>query len=189
MSSPPVALLKLMFLWTWDGYLMESLDFPKRCQATCCIWCVTWDSSWANAGEMHFILRWLGTQQYILYSWGDIRVLLVLWQCSWVFYGVQSRKSRFLTSLIGNTEFLCRQCRGIGPHLAARGKSHEFSWAPAGTRGIFSSYGVDFHSKLLLVHDVRSLVYVWRIPQEHKLGFAGQYGSFGRSSGSSGVLF
>ena len=124
----PVALLKLMFLWTWDGYLMESLDFPKRCQATCCIWCVTRDGSWANAGEMRFILSWFAVHQYILHSRGDISVLLVVWQCSWVFYGVQWRKSRFLTCLIGNTEFLCRQCRGIGPHLVARGKSHEFSW-------------------------------------------------------------
>ena len=29
--------------------------------------------------------------------------------------------------LIGKTQLLCMQCRGIGPHLAARGKSHEFS--------------------------------------------------------------
>ena len=30
-------------------------------------------------------------------------------------------------SLIGNTELLSTKCRGIGPHLAARGKSPEFS--------------------------------------------------------------
>ena len=29
--------------------------------------------------------------------------------------------------LIGKTQFLCTQCRGIGPHLVARGKSHGFS--------------------------------------------------------------
>ena len=147
-SSPPVALLKLMFLWTWDGYLMESPDFPKGSQSTCCIWCVTRDGSWASAGEMCFILSWFGVHQYILHSWGDISVLFILWQCSWVFYRVQARKSRFLMCLIGNTEYLCRQCRGIGPHLAARGNSHEFSWLAAGTRDIFSSYGVDVHSKL-----------------------------------------
>ena len=27
----------------------------------------------------------------------------------------------------GNMELLCMQCRGIGPHLSARGKSHVFS--------------------------------------------------------------
>ena len=30
-------------------------------------------------------------------------------------------------SLIGNMPLLSMNCRGIGPHLAARGKSHEFS--------------------------------------------------------------
>ena len=33
------------------------------------------------------------------------------------------------------------KCRGIGPHLAARGRSHEFSRVAAGTWCIFSSYG------------------------------------------------
>ena len=50
--------------------------------------------------------------------------------------------------LTGNTEFLCTQCRGSGPHLAARGKSHEFSRVAAGTWGIFSSYGRDGHLKV-----------------------------------------
>ena len=42
--------------------------------------------------------------------------------------------------LIGKTQLLCMQCRGIGPHLVARGKSHGFSRVPAGTWVIFSSY-------------------------------------------------
>ena len=29
-------------------------------------------------------------------------------------------------SLIGKTQLLCMQCRVIGPHLVARGKSHGF---------------------------------------------------------------
>ena len=33
----------------------------------------------------------------------------------------------FLTTLIGNMELLSMKCRGIGPHLAVTGKSHEFS--------------------------------------------------------------
>ena len=49
--------------------------------------------------------------------------------------------------LIGNTQLLCIQCRGIGPHLVARGKSHGFSRVAAGTWGIFSSYDSDAHSK------------------------------------------
>ena len=40
------------------------------------------------------------------------------------------------------------KCRGIGPHLAARGKSHEFSRVAAGTWCICSRYGGDGHLKL-----------------------------------------
>ena len=50
--------------------------------------------------------------------------------------------------MIGNTEFGCTRCGGIGSHLAARGKSHEFSLVEAGTWGIFSIYGGDGHLKL-----------------------------------------
>ena len=61
---------------------------------------------------------------------------------------VPSVKSRFLTSLIGNMELLSMKCRGIGPRLAARAKSHEFSRVAAGTWCIFSSYRGDGHLKL-----------------------------------------
>ena len=50
-----------------------------------------------------------------------------------------------------NTEFLCLQCCGIGPHLAPRGESHGFSRVAAGTWGIFSSYDGDGPSKLVFV--------------------------------------
>ena len=53
--------------------------------------------------------------------------------------------------LTGNTELLCIQCKGIGPHLSARGKSHGFSQVAMVTWGIFSSYGGDGHSKLEFV--------------------------------------
>ena len=49
--------------------------------------------------------------------------------------------------LIGQTQLLCMQCRGIRHHLAARGKAHGFSRAASGTWGIFSSYENDAHSK------------------------------------------
>ena len=48
---------------------------------------------------------------------------------------------------IGKMQLLCMECRGIGPHLVARGKSHGFSRVAAGTCGIFSSYDEDAHSK------------------------------------------
>ena len=50
-------------------------------------------------------------------------------------------------SLNGNTEHLSMKCRGIGPHLAARGKTHEFPRVAAGTWCIFSSDGADGHLK------------------------------------------
>ena len=49
--------------------------------------------------------------------------------------------------LIGKTQLLCMQCRGIGPHLVARGKSLGFSRVAAGNCVIFSSYDGDAHSK------------------------------------------
>ena len=86
----PVAILKLMFLETWDGCLRESLDGCKWSQATCCIWCGIWDGYGFNEGEMCFILSWFGVHQSILHWWGDISVPLLLWQCSWVFSLVPS---------------------------------------------------------------------------------------------------
>ena len=49
--------------------------------------------------------------------------------------------------LLGTTQLLCMQCRGIGPHLVAGGTSHRFSQVAAGTCGVFSSYDGDAHSK------------------------------------------
>ena len=116
-----------MILCTWDGYLMESLEFPKGSQATCSVWCGLRGFYGANAREIGLISIWYWVHRAIFHSWCDISVLLVLWQGCWAFCGVQSRKSRLLTCLIGKTQFLCTQCRGIGPHLAPRGKSHVFS--------------------------------------------------------------
>ena len=43
------------------------------------------------------------------------------------------------------------QCRGIGPHLMERGKSHGFSRLEAATRGLSSSYDGDGSSKLVFI--------------------------------------
>ena len=53
--------------------------------------------------------------------------------------------------LIGKTQLLCMQCRGIGIHLVARGKSPGFPRVADGPWGIYSSYSVDVHSKLEFV--------------------------------------
>ena len=43
------------------------------------------------------------------------------------------------------------QCRGIGPHLVAKGKSFGFSRVVVGTWRMFSSYGGDGPSKIMFV--------------------------------------
>ena len=102
--------------------------------------CIQW-----RGNVLHLELIW-GTPS-ILPSGGDISVLLVFLQSCWGLSRVQSSKSRLLMCLIGKMQLLCMQCRGIGPHLVARGKSHGFTRVAAGTWGIFSSYDGDAHSK------------------------------------------
>ena len=67
-----------------------------------------------------------------------------------------------LTCLIGNTELLCMQCSGIGPYLAARGKSQGFSQVAAGSWLTFSSYSGDGHSKLVFVQQCQDSCLVMR---------------------------
>ena len=64
--------------------------------------------------------------------------------------------------LVGNMEVLCKQCRGIGPHLAAKGKSHGFSRVAAGTWDIISSFSGDGHSKLVFVQRCQDSCLVMR---------------------------
>ena len=136
-SIPWVAVLKLVFLQTWDMCLRDSVELPKGSQATCPVWCGTSEGSGANTGDLCLISSWFRVHRAVCHSSGDISVLLDLWQCSWGFSGVPSSKSRLLTCLIGNTELLCMQCRGIGPHLSGRGKSHGFSKVSACSCRIF----------------------------------------------------
>ena len=137
-----------MILYTWDGCLRESLEVPKGSQATCSVWCGSRCGYGANAMEIGFISIGFWVHQAILHSWGDITVLLVLWQFCWGLSGVQSSKSRLLTCLIGKTQLLWTKCTGFGPHLVARGKSHGFFRVAAGTYGIFSRNGGDVLAKL-----------------------------------------
>ena len=71
------ALLKLMILYTWDGCLRESLEVPKGSQATCSVWCGFLAGYGANAREIGLISICFWVHWAILYSWGDISVLLV----------------------------------------------------------------------------------------------------------------
>ena len=121
---PQPALLKLMILYTWDGCLRESLEVPKGSQATCSVWCGSRGGYGANAMEIVLISIWFWVHRTILHSWGDISLLLVFWQSCRGLSRVQSSKSRLHMCLIGKTQLLCLQCRGIGPILVAREKSH-----------------------------------------------------------------
>ena len=140
-----------MILYTWDGCLWESLEVPNGSQATFSVWCGSRRGYGANAREIGLYSIWFWVHRAILHSWGDISVLLVLWQWCSGLSGVQSSKPTLLTCLIGITQLLWPQCRWFGPLLAARGKSHGFSRVAAGIWGIFSSYSGDVHSKLEFV--------------------------------------
>ena len=127
-----------------------------------------WNARWLvfNEAEMCFILSWFGVHQYILHSWGDFRVLLFLWQCSWGFSSVPSGKSRFLTSLIGNTELLRMKCRGIGPHLGKLNYAwQENTHASGGEPGSQVSL-ISWHSYIGIpvnFHEVSGIVTFWSI--------------------------
>ena len=72
-----------------------------------------------------------------------------------------------------NMDFLFMQCRGIGPHLVARGNSHGFSRVAVRTRCIFSSYCGDAPSKLVFVQWCQDSCLVAR----YTSGFSSRLGS------------
>ena len=60
--------------------------------------------------------------------------------------------------LIRKTQLLCMLCRGIGPHLMARGKSHGFSRVAAGS-GVYSRVAMGMPIlNVSLFSEVRTLV-------------------------------
>ena len=80
-NIPQAALLKLMILYTSEGFLRESLEVPTGSQATCSLWCGSRGGYGANAREIGLISIWFWVHRAIFHSWGDISVLLILWQC------------------------------------------------------------------------------------------------------------
>ena len=72
-----------MILYTSYGCLREYLEFPKGSLATCSVWFGSRGGYGANAREIGLISIWFWLHRIILHSWGDIRILLVLWQCCW----------------------------------------------------------------------------------------------------------
>ena len=70
------------------------------------------------------------------------------------------------------------QCRGIGPHHAAKGRSHEFFRVAAGTFGIFSTYGRDGHLKIGFVQRSQDSCLVAMDISGISTRMAGQYRHF-----------
>ena len=78
--------------------------------------------------------------------------------------------------LIGKMQLLCMQCRGIGPHLVVRGKSHGFSRVAAGT-GVYSrvTKGMSIRNSSLFIEvrnlsryegQLRNVNYAWQVNWE-----------------------
>ena len=102
-------------------------------------------------------IQWRGNVLYLELIWvTPIYFAFMRWhQCSSLvvtgFLGIlfsSIREIEVLYVFDGNKELLSTKCSGIGPHLAASGKSHEFSRVAEGTSFIFSSYGGDGHLRL-----------------------------------------
>ena len=124
-----------------------------------------WASSTDDLGYMSFLC-----------SYDELRVSLGLLQCSPRLSGVPSRKSRLCSCLMGNTELLCMQCSGIGPHLGARGKSYVVSRVGVGTSCIFLSSTGNGPSKLVFPQQhqdsclvVRDTSGFWRLARKSAL--------------------
>ena len=75
----------------------------------------------------------MGCMELSLGSCAEIGVPIDLRRVSQGISLVAQRKSSHLSCMMGNGGLLCTQCRGIGPHLLAREKSHAFSRVAAGT--------------------------------------------------------
>ena len=74
-SFPRVAVLQLVFLWTSDWCLKESLQLPKGSQATCPVRCGVPDGSGGNAEKLGFISSEIAVHHGISLSFCDMSVL------------------------------------------------------------------------------------------------------------------
>ena len=189
-NIPQAAVLKLMILYIWDGCLRESLVVPKGSQATYSVRRGSRGGYGANAREIGLISIWFWVHREIFHSWGDIIVLLILWQCCWGLSGVQSSKSKLLTFFwLGKINCSGHNARESGL-ISQRGESLMGILELWQEPGIYSRVTVVMSIRnWSLFSEVRTPVLVWGTSQECKLGVAGQYGRFRKLSGSSGLFF
>ena len=138
------------------------------------------DDSGANAGESGLIWVESVVHRAILHCCSNLRVALD-------FDSVLGESLKFHQAMKvpyqfdGNTEFLCMQCRGIRPRLAAWGTSHGFSRVAVGTWCIFSSCNEDGFSKLMFVERSQDSCLIMRHTSKSPRGLAGQYGCLSTS--------
>ena len=90
------ALLKLMVLDTRDGCLRESLEVPKGSQATFSVWCGSRGGYGVNEREIGLISIWFWLHRAIFHSWGDIIVLLILWQLGTLWSSIKQIESPYV---------------------------------------------------------------------------------------------
>ena len=80
------------------------------------------------------------------------------------------------------------QCRGIGPHLTVRWKSHGFSCVAAGTWAIFSSYSGDDPSSLVFIQGSQGFCLVTKDTSEICTGNQGNTDASRGEAGDPGSL-
>ena len=93
---------------------------------------------------------------------------------------VSSSKSRLLTCLIGDKALLCTQCRGIGPHLSARGNfmiSLDLHREPGVHSRVTAGVAIN---NFCFFSDVWTPLELRCTPHDCKLGLAERYGHFFR---------
>ena len=89
---------------------------------------------------------------------------------------------------MGNMELPCTQCRGIGPHLPAWGKSHGCCRVAAVTYGIFSSFSGDNSSKLVFVQRHQDSCLLMRDTTKSPQCFAGNFEASRRETGDPSFI-
>ena len=122
-NGVPVFFILLLY-WNWCSYRLEigvsgNLWIVVKDVRTLVVYDVEWETA-MDSMKGKCASSWvdLGYKKSIFRSWGDISVLLDLWQCCWGLSRVQSSKSRLLMCLIGK-----RNCSA-----SKAGESDLISW-------------------------------------------------------------
>ena len=91
----------------------------------------------------HFKLIWATPNYFTFLQWHQCPSRFV--RDFWGTLSSSVKQIKYPYLLIRNKALLCMQCRGIEPHLSAKGKFHDFTQVASGTWVTFSSYGRGRH--------------------------------------------